>query len=659
LRVLLQGKLDEDLPALEKEIKNALDELEQETYIQRNGENYEYLTDEEKDVEKEIKDTAVDQDEIAKTVEELFFTGIIRENKMTFEPTNQDFPFTRKVDDRNMSKEQELSIHFITPFHDRASDIDILKAHGLDKPELMILLPNDPRFTRDLLLYKQTDKYIRIHSAQAKNESVRMIISNKAIQRDDRFRQLQIQAQELVRNAKIIVSGEEAQINSQEPKTRILKGFEMLVSKVYPNLRMLYGRSYKEEDIDRYIEITKGSLLGSDALALSEAEGEMLSIIQGNKRAGTRTTIKNLVDTLSRRPYGWYLSAIQCMLALIAGKSKIEARSDANILEGSDLARVLKNTHGFSNVILEPQAEYSASQIRKLKDFFTDFFDKPVASDDAKLLANETRQAFQNLHQQLREFHAQIHEYPFMSALAEPIELIDGILDQSYTFYLEQLPDLHGQLFTHKENSLDPIRRFMNSANKDIYDQARQFIQDQGINFDALENGRQKKLQEILQDAACFKNNSMVEVKELTEQLREDIQDLIKQEKEGALDKIRKIKDQIQDQPEYAMLKSEQKQELEESFKSFTYEIQNQYVIPVISDKIARYEVEGRKEILGKILAWTRDSSSQAVEIVTTAELNIQYPKHYLADEQDVEEYLKLVREAMIKAVKANKRIQL
>jgi len=399
--------------------------------------------------------------------------------------------------------------------------------------------------------------------------------------------------------------------------------------------------------------------LGSDALKLSEPEGEMLSIIQGNKRAGTRTTIKNLVDTLSKRPYGWDLSAIQCNLALLAGKSKIEAKSDANILEGSDLSRALKNTHGFPNVILEPQAEFSNSQIRKLKDFFSDFFDRPAAADEAKLLANETRQAFQDLHQQLREYHAQIQTYPFMSAIAGPIQFIEEILEQSYTYFLEELPKFHDQFINFKENAIDPIRRFMNSANKEIYDQARSFIQEQSNNFTALENGRQKKLLEILAAADCFKNNSMVEVKKLMDQLREEIQDRIKQVKDTALEKIAQIKNQVKSQPEYAQLKPEQKTELETSFESITYEVQNQQVIPVIRDRVAYYEVDGRKELLSKILAWVQPDESKPIEILTISDLNIHYPKAYLNDENDIETYVKLLREAMSKAVKANKRIQL
>ena len=57
LRVLLQESFDQNVSKLLKDIEEALNMLEQQTYVQRNGNVYEYLTDEEKDVEEEIKNT--------------------------------------------------------------------------------------------------------------------------------------------------------------------------------------------------------------------------------------------------------------------------------------------------------------------------------------------------------------------------------------------------------------------------------------------------------------------------------------------------------------------------------------------------------------------------------------------------------------------------
>ena len=79
LRVLMQSRLDQDPLALRKQIEQALDLLEQQTYIQRNGELYEFLTDEEKDVEQEIKNTDVDDGDVSQVLDDLFFTDIVRD----------------------------------------------------------------------------------------------------------------------------------------------------------------------------------------------------------------------------------------------------------------------------------------------------------------------------------------------------------------------------------------------------------------------------------------------------------------------------------------------------------------------------------------------------------------------------------------------------
>lgn len=46
LRVLLLEQFDQDIAELEKTVQEALNLLEQQTYIQRSGEIYEYLTNE-------------------------------------------------------------------------------------------------------------------------------------------------------------------------------------------------------------------------------------------------------------------------------------------------------------------------------------------------------------------------------------------------------------------------------------------------------------------------------------------------------------------------------------------------------------------------------------------------------------------------------------
>jgi hypothetical protein len=57
--------------------------------------------------------------------------------------------------------------------------------------------------------------------------------------------------------------------------------------------------------------------------------------------------------------------------------------------------------------VLSPQIEFTASQVRKLKEFFGDFFSTPARAGEAKLLGEETATAMQELLQQLTELAAQ------------------------------------------------------------------------------------------------------------------------------------------------------------------------------------------------------------------------------------------------------------
>ena len=168
LCVLMLDGFNQDLPQLRKKVEEALNYLEQQIYIKRNGELYEYLTDEEKDIEKEIKNTEVESTEVAAELEKIVFDHVIKQRKIRYETNGPDYPYSRKLDDRLHGREYELAVHVVTPFHENAENETILKMQSMGRDELLVLLPSDDRLMRDIILFKQTEKYIR----QNRSESV-------------------------------------------------------------------------------------------------------------------------------------------------------------------------------------------------------------------------------------------------------------------------------------------------------------------------------------------------------------------------------------------------------------------------------------------------------------------------------------------------------
>ena len=652
LRVLVQDNFKTDLPALRKNVEEALNLLEQQTYIQRNGDVYEYLTDEEKDIEQEIKNTDVDSGEVTQVLGEILFDEIVQDRKIRYDVTGQDFTFTRKLDDRIRGREQELAIHFVSPFHEHVDDLKILQANSLGKAELMIVLPPDARLVQDLSLYKKTEKYIRVNRTTTQQETILLILNTKAFQNTERFKRIKTRVKNAVSEAKFFVAGDEVEIAGEDPKSRIVKGFHQLVVRTYPNLSMLKGVSYDENDIKRHIEFSKQAMLDS---GLTEAEREVFAFIQSNKNLGTRSTMKSLVEHFSTKPYGWYLAAIQCIVAILTGRGKIEAKSDANILEGDELERAIRNTHGFGNIILDPQAAYTSSQIRRLKDFYSAYFDKPASANEAKALGLETREAFRDLLGELRELAVQSGQYPFLKALGKPIEDIQELIGKDYTFFLEGLPAQEDSLLDDKENILDPIRRFMHGANKDIYDEAARFLQEQRANFDAIGDGKPDQLRAILAAEDCYRGNQMREAKNMVDALKGDIEKQLQLEKAGALGRIQQLQTQLGNMANFDELTQEQKSELDQSFNAVEYQIKEQTLIPVIRDKVGRYETADYNRLLEKISEWRGESGG---EFISQRELDLEYDKAFLADESDVENYLQALKKSLLKAIKAKKRIR-
>ncbi len=659
IRVLMQNQLGGNLPTLKKEIEESLGLLEQQTYIQRNGDKYEYLTDEEKDIEQEIKNMGVDSRDTAKPLEDLFFTGIIGENKIRYDKTGYDYPFTKKLDDHIIGSEKELTIHFLTPFYPNVDNLNLIKANSLGKPELSIVLPNDDRLMHDLLTYERTEKYIRLHSTAALPQSARAILSNKRIQNNERYIEIKTRAQDMITRAKIIVSGEEVEVSGQDPRSRIVKGFNELILRTYTNLKMIQIIAFKEEDIEKFLTLNKDSLLASDSVNLNESDQEVLSFININQQLGTRTTLKVLVDKFSVRPYGWYLAAVQCICAKLVGRGKIEARADANILEGPELVSTLRNTHGFGNVILNAQTEFTSLQLKVLKDFYNTYFDRPPSSNDAKALGLETRSALETQLSKLREMAAQISQYPFMTMIKEPIKKLEEIVIKPYSYFLQNFQNLHDEWIKLKEDVLDPLIRFMGGESKNIYDHSRKFLNDQKANFSAIDTERPSRLQAILDDPACFKGSQMKEAKELTESLQKDITLQLKQEKGTSIKRIEQLEKQIKNIPEYSQLNKIVKEEIESSFGTIKNQIEQETLILGIRDKTGKYETEGCNQLLSKITSWTQGGQTEAIKYISKQDLEVKFDKPYLSDDEEIEKYLQLVKSAMQKAIKANQRIKL
>lgn len=675
ITVLMLDRFDIDLPAFRKQIESALDLLEQQTYIQRNGEDYEYLTDEEKDVEQEIKNTEVDVALVAEELGKIIFDQVLKDRKIRYDEHGQDYPFGRRVDGMLLGREYELAIHVISPFYEHAGNDAVLRAHSMGRDELVVILPPSDRLARDLLMVKRTEKYIRQNSTTAQRDAVTRILSDKQVQNQQRLAAVRTLAEEMLGQARMVVNGQDVGTMGGEPRTRLINAFYELLIRTYPNLRMLRGVVYAENDIAACLN-PAATLLGGEAATFSEAEQEMLAFIQGNNRSGIRTTLQLLLNRFERKPYGWPLAAIQCTLARLCGRGKVEVRRDGVLLEDHELERGLRNTQGYANLVLEPQIDFTPTQVRRLRDFYAEFFDGPPAANEAKSLGQETAARLRALADEIAALQRQTDDYPFLAALAGPAAQVRAVTDKPYSFYLTDLGSHEDALLEAKEQALDPIRQFMGGAQKGIYDQARQYMEAQESNFAYVAGDEASQLRMLLADPACHTGNRMAQMKQLLEGLQARVAEQLQHERLHAAAAVEERWQRLANTSEFEALTTAQRDDLRRPFDALKDRLERQSLIAVLRDTLRQFDLNGYTQQLRCMTVWaeaaarggTTFSPTEAgaataaephLEYVTRESLRIRFGKAWLADESDVDLFLAALKEALIQAIRDGKRIQL
>ena len=220
ISILMIDSFNADLINLEKNVQEALNILEDQSYIQQIAGVYEFLTNEEKDIQEEIKATEIDAGLVRKSLGEMIYGDIIQDTKIRFEDNKQDYGFTRKLDNQLLSREDELAINIISPLYEDDASDQTLKSHSMGTFELFVKLAEDFRFKQELEMYLKTDKYIRQARNSSNSESKLRLLIEKGRQNEERKSKLLQNIEEMIINSKLFLNGSILDINGATPKIK-------------------------------------------------------------------------------------------------------------------------------------------------------------------------------------------------------------------------------------------------------------------------------------------------------------------------------------------------------------------------------------------------------------------------------------------------------
>jgi len=388
--ILLIDRPEIDIRAHEKAVLESLALLESQSYLQRNGVLYEFLTDTEKDIEVEIKNTEIDDSQVADLLTKVLFADVLRDPKIRYEGNGQDYAYGRKLDDELIGREADIALNIITTEHPNHTNASTLAAQNTGKAELLAVLPSDTSLTDQARLFLKTQKYVQQNTG-AGDASRKAILDQRSQQNSIRRTAMQELASQFLSKAPLYLNGSRLDtVGEGDARNRFVKACQELISFSFPNLRMLKG-AYDESTLSNAL-LLQDDLLTSGTQTPSEAEQEILTYVMRNQNNGERTSIEEILRNFGKRPCGWYPMAVLTLVSRLFRMGKVELRT-AELLDARVAFELLKNSRQHASVRVRLQEQFDATKVNALKKFHHDFFDRPNAGTEARSVGQLTSES--------------------------------------------------------------------------------------------------------------------------------------------------------------------------------------------------------------------------------------------------------------------------
>lgn len=566
IQVLLTNSAHVKMNEFHKEIEQALNLLEEESYILRRGEVYEYLTNEEKDIENEIKDLRIEDAEISRYLSQVFFDGILKDTKIRYIENKQDFDYTRIVDDLVIGREHELQIAFATSDYSGYDNESHFFAKTMaDQTTMLIRLPEDKRFMSETRMYLKTDKYSKKNSTSANPDSMARILREKGTLNSQRNTLIENRAKELIANARIFINGaENTRSSSTDARTRIIESFQDLIKVVYTKLDLLGSANLDENQLNVILNTASLPKLFETDEAISSPEQEILNYVNRRKNNNERTTLTDIRNYFNGRPYGWKMISSFCLVAMLYRQGKIEAKQSANILEDPQFAAALHNNQQWNNTLIQPQQEIQGSLLRAIKDFHKDLFDDTNTATEAKEIAKQFKEKANELNDELQGLLNQAGTFPFLHKIKPFKEKLSTLTKMDYAQLITHVKEFEDELLDFKEDHLDKIRSFMNGEQMAIFKRIISFVEKEGnSNLKHIDNQADLALlNEVSIHEAPYQGTHIREAKEAMDRLTESIRQLQQKERSLTIEKLTEAMDSLKLEGDFEKLNDKQKEEV-------------------------------------------------------------------------------------------------
>ena len=566
LRILLTDSFDTDLMDLERRIGEALRVLEHETYVQRVGESYEYLTNEEQDIEQEIKNIDIDHTSVISKFMDLL-TETIGRFKVQYGPQKSDFDFGLRIDQVQQGVQRPIWLDVSTALDTDGREDARRAGMGARDTITLLLGQDDSTLFDDIQMHVKTTTYLRRTDSGNQSETRQRIIAGKRTAQERLRRELRTRVGNAVKTGTFVYNGETMDVKSLEPQARIIEGLQALIGRYYTNFPMLGGVRYEESGLAAIIADAAASgpesLPGTDA-ARNQLDGpaeDVLSFITREQKNNVTPTVKTIMTRYDAPPYGWPFAAILACIGHLYGSERIELNIDGRSVQRTEAVQLLRNTKKQESIVVSVPKVYDPGQVKKLRDFARDFLDMPNTdlSSAPMELAEKVKDGLLNEAENLRRMRTQYATLPFITQLDDSIESMVYAAQKGPAWLLDHFTGVDIErnadaLLDAKNDVIYPIERFINGNQRVIFDDCRSWLNANKANMPLVSKETQElygQATALMESPTLYRGGGVTNLKGLVDSLKRSVGTDVENERAAAAVVLDTIADAVHGSDEW------------------------------------------------------------------------------------------------------------
>lgn len=315
LITLFIDQLDADRLMLRRELEASLQRLENQNLVGRNGDDFFFLTNEERDVSREIKNVDLSSADEAREVARLIFDELLgNKRKFRYVANKKDFGLNLSCDQHPHGNrtDGDLNVMVISPLSDDRAQLTpprCILDSSINDGSVLIRLRDDDTLARELRVYLQTDRYISRKSDGTQPSSTMTILSHRADENRERRKRLVVILDKLLKEADVYVAGQKPSLKSSNAASMFDEALGYLVANTFSKLGYI---EHLNADPQREIRLllsappTTGLALDSTSETNPRALKEVTQHLDTQEALSRTPVLHDLAEGIyARRPYGW------------------------------------------------------------------------------------------------------------------------------------------------------------------------------------------------------------------------------------------------------------------------------------------------------------------------------------------------------------------